>query len=187
MKHRAVLQQQFKQKQKPTENKSKCFDMKFIVIVIDEDYTSLKRKKRKQIENKTKRRHKIIESEKLDEEEKLVINNSECNWPHQHPSVTSPTTVCRSDKLTHNKTQTHTQTHSSSHSHLSNRISAEPYEGSVCCTHTRKPQLKNKTKQTSRNRYTTQQLLTLACREATTNRKQEFKQNKKTTRTTSNP
>lgn len=47
MKHRAVLQQQFKQKQKQTEIKSKCFDMKFIVIVIDEDYTSLRRKKKK--------------------------------------------------------------------------------------------------------------------------------------------
>lgn len=57
--------------------------MKFIVIVIDEDYTSLKRKKkRKQIENKTKRRHKIIESEKLDEEEKLVVKNSECIIGH---------------------------------------------------------------------------------------------------------
>lgn len=48
----------------------------------------------------------------------------------------------------------------------------------LCVLHTHTETPKQKQKQTSRNRYTTQ-LLTLACREATTNRKQEFKQNKK--------
>lgn len=42
------------------------------------------------------------------------------------------------------KTNTYTQTHSSSHSHLSNRISAEPYEGSVCYTHSETPKEKQK-------------------------------------------
>lgn len=48
-----------KTKTKRRENKSKCFDMKFIVIVIDEDYTSLK-SENKQTKVKTNE-HKITE------------------------------------------------------------------------------------------------------------------------------
>lgn len=120
MKHRAVLQQQFKQKQKQTENKSKCFDMKFIVIVIDEDYTSLRRKKRKQIENKTKRRHKIIKSEKIRRRKKLVINNSECIIGHTKTPFRYLPHNCLSKRRTH--TQKYTNTHTNNKNKTQKKI-----------------------------------------------------------------
>lgn len=51
--------------------------MKFIVIVIDEDYTSLKRK----IENETQDYRSVKIRQKW---KKPVTNNSESNWPHQN-------------------------------------------------------------------------------------------------------
>lgn len=75
-----------KTKTKRRENKSKCFDMKFIVIVIDEDYTSLK-SENKQTKVKTNE-HKI--TEKVRKYEKNLVTNSKHVIGYTRlPSVTS--------------------------------------------------------------------------------------------------